>query len=299
MQLHRFLLPLVLSALLVACVPGAAPVLGAPTFRLLNEGSGALRFDLAAGGPTLTTRWRLEVANPNPIGLRLAGLEGSLALADALDVDLRFVGGVDLPARGVAELALDVSVPVSDAAAVIAVARALVAGAPVAYRIDAAVAIEAFGVPTRFPRTTLVAGEVRGPALAAVAPRLRWVPEASGLRAGAGGRWLVALAFDLVNPSPLAYRVSVPAAALRLDGRDVGRLTAPTTLVPAGQTVRWVAETAIDGAAVGAVLAARLAGVAAGVADVEWTLAGAWSLDLGPLGVVTTGSGALGAGRLE
>ncbi len=296
----RWLLaPLALIASLVACVPGATPAVGAPTFRLVADRSGALRFDLGPAGPTLTTRFLLEVTNPNPVGLRLAGLEGALVLADALPVDLRFVGGVDLPAGGVTELTLDVAVPVSDALGVVDVARALVAGQGVAYRIEAAVAVELFGIPTRFPRTTLLAGEVRGPALTAVAPRLRWVPEGSGLRAGPGGRWLVSLAFDVTNPSPLSYRVSAPDASLRFDGRDVARVTVPGTLVPAGGTVRWVQEAAVDPAALGAVLATRLAGVAAGVGGVELTLAGAWSLDLGPLGVRSTGPGELGGGRLD
>jgi hypothetical protein len=296
---RRWSILLALITLLVACVPGAAPAVGAPTFRLVTPGSGALRFDLGSDGPTLTTRWRLEVTNPNPIALRLTDLAGALVLEEALAVDLRFVDGVDLPARGVAELVLDVAVPISDALVAVDVARDLVAGAPVAYRLDAAVGVDVFGIPSRFPRTTLVAGEFRGPALTALAPRLRWVPEASDVRPGAGGRWLVSLAFDVTNPSPLSYRVSAPDVSLRLDGRDVGRVGWPATLVPAGRTVRWVQEVVIDPVALGAVLAARLAGVAAGVGGVELTLVGALSLDLGPLGVVTTGPGDVGSGRLD
>lgn len=295
----RWSIPLLLAALLVACVPGVAPTVGAPTFRLVADGSGALRFDLGSEGPTLTTRFTLEATNPNPIALRLTDLTGAVVLEDALAVDLRFVDGVDLPARGVANLVLDVAVPISSAVAVTAVARDLVAGEPVRYRVDASVGVDVFGIPNRFPRTTLVAGEFRGPALAAVAPRLRWVPAGSGVRAASGGRWLVSLAFDVTNPSPLSYRVSAPDVSLRLDGRDVGRVSMPATLVPAGRTVRWVQAAAIDGAALGAVLAARLAGVAAGVGGVELTLVGALSLDLGPLGVVTTGPGDVGGGRLD
>lgn len=288
----------VLLALLVACAPGAAPAVGAPTFRLVPGASGVQRLDLTPDGARLVVRATLLATNPNPIGLRLASLDGALVLRDVPAADVRFVGGVDVPAQGSAELVLDVAVPLPGAAGLADAALALVGGAPVAYRIEAAVGVELFGVRTAFPRTTLLQGDLQGPPLAAAAPRLRWVPEAAGVLGVRGGRIVVGLAFDVENPGVLGYRAGVPDAALWIDGREVARLRVAEVVVPAGGTVRWTQEVAVDPLALGAGLAARLMAGALG-APIEVALAGAWSLDLGPLGRVALPAAALGGGPLD
>jgi hypothetical protein len=238
------------------------------------------------------------VTNPNPVGLRLTSLEGGLVLRGATAADVRFVGGVDLPAQGSAELVLDVAVPLPGASGLLDAAVALVGGAPVAYRVEAAVGVDLFGVRTAFPRATLLQGELQGPPLAASAPRLRWAPEAAGIVGLRGGRIVVALAFDVENPGVLAYRAGVPGAALRIDGREVARVDVAEVVVPAGASVRWTQEVAIDPLALGAGLAARLTAGVLG-APVEVALAGAWSLDLGPLGRVVLPPAALGSGLFD
>jgi hypothetical protein len=271
---------------------------GAPTFRLVPGASGVQRLDLTADGARLIVRTTLLATNPNPVGLRLASLDGALVLRGVPAADVRFVGGVDLPAQGSSELVLDVAVPLPGASGLVDAALALVGGAPVAYRLEAAVGIDLFGVRTAFPRTTLLQGDLEGPPLAAAAPRLRWAPEAAGLVGLRGGRIVVALAFDVENPGPLSYRAGVPDAALRIDGREVARLSVDPVVVPAGGRVRWTQEVGLDPLALGAGLAARLtAGALTG--PVEVALAGGWSLDLGPLGRVALPPGALGGGLLD
>ncbi len=294
----RVLVACALFALLVACAPGTAPGVGAPTFRLVPGASGVQRLDLTVDGARLVVRTTLQVTNPNPIGLRLTSLDGALVLRGVLAADVRFGGGVDVPAQGAAELVLDIAVPLPGASGLVDAALALVGGAPVAYRVEAAVGVDLFGVRTAFPRTTVLQGELQGPPLAAAAPRLRWAPEAAGIVGLRDGRIVVALAFDIENPGVLSYRAGVPDAALRIDGREVARLRVAEVVVPAGASVRWTQEVAIDPLALGAGLAARLA-VGALAAPVEVALAGGWSLDLGPLGRVALGSATLGGGPLD
>jgi hypothetical protein len=292
------LLVFAILAPLVGCAPGAVPGVGAPTFRLVPGGSGIQRLDLTDDGARLVVRTTLRVANPNPVGLRLASLDGALLLRELPAADVRFVGGVDVPPQGAAELVLDVAIPLPGAAGLADAALALVGGAPVAFRIEAAVGVDLFGVRTAFPRATLLQGELQGPPLAAVAPRLRWVPEAAGIVGLRAGRIVVGLAFDVENPGVLSYRASVPDAALRIDGREVARVRVAELVVPAGSSVRWVQEVAIDPLALGAGLSARLASGAL-VAPVEVALAGGWSLDLGPLGRVALPAATLGSGPLD
>lgn len=294
----RALLAGALLALVAACAPGAAPGVGAPTFRLVPGASGVQRLDLTPDGARLTVRTTLLATNPNPIGLRLASLDGALVLRDVQAADVRFVGGIDLPAQGSAELVLDVALALPGALGLVDAGLALVGGAPVAFRIEGALGVDLFGVRTAFPRTTLVQGELQGPPLAAAAPRLRWAPEAAGIVGVRGGRIVVALAFDVENPGVLSYRASVPDAALRIDGREVARLGVAEVVVPAGASVRWDQEVAIDPLALGAGLAARLTAGALG-APVELALFGGWSLDLGPLGRIALSPSVLGGGSLD
>lgn len=102
-----------LGGLLAACVPGAEPALAVPTFRLLPEQSGIVRFDVAevaeGGVARATVRLSLEVTNPNPFALRLTSLDGTLILAGQEAGDVRLPAGLDLPARGGQRLDVDVA----------------------------------------------------------------------------------------------------------------------------------------------------------------------------------------------
>jgi hypothetical protein len=266
---------------LSACLPGADGGLGPPTFRLQSEGSGFVRLDVAAvGPPSATFRVVLDVANPNPVPIRLALLEGDLVIASVPSARVRFVDGVDLPARGQARLALDVTIA-SDALPALggALADALL-GRPVAYRIDAEVGVDTFGVVQRFPRTTVVAGEVRS-ALTLAAPTVRYDAAASGVRSVAFDRVVFDLVFDLDNTGAVGMIVRAPDVRVAIGGRNVATVQVLATPLPAGGSARVVQELVINPTQLGAAIVAELTRLAAGQAgSVRIALSGAWDLEV-------------------
>jgi len=291
-----------LAALLVACVPGTEPALGAPTFRLRADETRIVRLDPpgAFGEGALVVRVALRVANPNPLGIRLDALDGELWLGGVAAGELRFVGGLDLPARGEADLAIDVEVPVAGILPLVGVLGDAIAGRPVAYRVDAGVGIDLFGVPTRFPPVTVARGEVRQPDLRPLAPRVRFDADATGIREARFDR--ITLVFGLVidNPGPLGFVLRAPDARLRLGGRDVATIGVPATAVPAAGSARLVQEVALNPVALGVALATQLQLLASGgAAAVDAVVAGRWELDFGVLGRWTSELGDLVVGRVD
>lgn len=267
-------------AALVACAPGADAALAPPTFRLVPQESGFVRVDVAAVGvPSATFRAVLDVGNPNPLPLRLALLEGDLTLADGATAQARFTDGIDLPARGQGRVVLDVTVPASSLPALAGALADALLGRPVAYRLDAVVGVEAFGVLQRFPRATLLAGEVRSD-LALATPRVRYDGAASGVRSVAFDRVVFELAFTLENPGAVGMLVRAPDLRFGLGGRDVATLAVGATPLPAGGSARLVQEVVVNPTQLGAAAVAELTRLAAGQpATLRLTLNGAWDLE--------------------
>lgn len=266
---------------LVACAPAAEGALGPPTFRLVPQDSGFVRVDVAAVGvPGATFRAVLDVTNPNPVPLRLALVEGDLTLADSVHVRARFTEGIDLPARGQGRVVLDVTVPTDALPPLAGVLADALQGGPVAYRLDAEVGIEIVGVVRRFPRATVVAGEVRSD-LTLATPRLRYDPAASGVRSVAFDRVVFELAFTLENPGPVGMLVRAPDVRFGLGGRDVAALAFGATPLPAGGSARLVQEVIVNPTQLGAAVIAELTRLAAGQpASLRLTLTGAWDLEV-------------------
>jgi len=286
--MQRFLrhgrITITLAAALVclgACLPGADGALGAPTFRLQSEGSGFVRLDVAGvGPPSATFRVVLDVANPNPVPVRLALLEGDLTIASVPSARVRFVDGIDLPARGQSRLALDVTIAAAALPALGAALADALLGRPVAYRLDAEVGIDVFGAVQRFPRTTVVAGEVRS-ALTLAAPTVRYDATASGVRSVAFDRIVFDLVFDLDNTGAVGMIVRAPDVRVALDGRNVATVQVRATPLPAGASARVVQELVINPTQLGAAIVAELTRLAAGqAASVRITLSGAWDLEV-------------------
>ncbi len=276
----RILLLAVIPVLLLigACAPGAA-VITPPSFELLPEGSGLTRIDPpGVGDGAAVFRLEMRVHNDNPVGLRLAELDGAMFLAGVRAADARFQGGVDLPARGSARLSLDVRVPLGQVPSLLPVVASLVGGAPTEVRVEAGVGVDVFGSLQRFPRFTLVRAEVRSP-LALLAPSLTLDPGATELRLASLSSVEVRLAADLANPSPIGYRVAAPSLELSLAGVRVADAGLDAVSVPAGATVPVVVSFRFDPLSIAAALAGRLQGVAAGVSSVDFDLRGAWQLD--------------------
>jgi len=293
---------LLVAASLVACVPGADSVLSAPTFRLRTDDSRILRLDPpgAFGGGALVVRVALRVGNPNPVGVRLDTLDGELWLGGIAASSLRFVGGLDVPARGEADLAIDVEVPLARIGALAGVLGDAIGGRPIAYRVDATVGVDLFGVPTRFPPVTVARGEVRQSDLVPAAPRVRFDAATTGVREARFDRITIGFGLVVDNPGPLGFVLRAPDARLRLGGRDVATIGVPATAVPARGSAAWVQEVVVNPVALGVALATQLQIMAAGGgAAVDAVIVGSWELDLGILGRWTSSPGDLVVGRVD
>ncbi len=264
-----------------ACIPGADGALGPPTFRFQSEGSGFVRLDLASvTAPSATFRVVLDAVNPNPVPIRLALLEGDLIVASVPSGRVRFVDGIDLPARGQGRLALDVTIAADALPALRGAFADALLGRPVAYRLDAEVGIDVIGVVQRFPRTTVVAGEVRS-GLTLAAPTVRYDAAASGVRSVAFDRVVFDLAFHVENTGAVGMLVSAPDVRVAFGGRTVATVQILPTPLPAGGSARVVQELVINPTQLGAAIVADLTRLAAGqAASLRITLSGAWDLEV-------------------
>jgi hypothetical protein len=292
----------IVTLVLAACVPRAEPALGAPTFRLVTESSRIVRLDPpgAFAEGAMVVRVALRATNPNPIAVRLSHLEGDLWLGGVTAAAFSFVGGLELPARGDAALAVEVAVPLGRLDALIGPLADAVAGRPLAYRIDAAVGIDVLGVPTRFPRFTVARGEVRQADLVPAAPRVSFDPATTGVREARFDRVTLSIGLIVDNPGPLGFVLRAPDARLRLGDRDVASVGVPAIRVAAGSTATWAQEVVINPVALGVALATQLQSVASGgAAAIDIAVLGRWELDLGVLGRWNAPQGTLASGRVD
>jgi hypothetical protein len=296
----------VAAALLVAslgsCLPGAAPALGAPAFRLRADDTRIVRLDPpgALGDGALVVRVALRASNPNPVGVRLESFDGELWLGGVAAGGLSFVGGIELPARGEADVALEVAVPPERIGALATVLGDAVAGRPVLYRVDAAMEIAPLGATTRFPAVIVARGEVRQPDLVPAAPRVRFDPASTGVREARFDRVTLAIGLVIDNPGPLGFVLRAPDARLRLGGREVASIAWPATAVPAGSTVTSAQEVVVNPVALGVALATQLQTLASGgAAAVDAVIVGRWELDLGIVGRWSSPTGDLVIGSVD
>jgi LEA14-like dessication related protein len=262
--MKRFLLLLALLIPLAACAPGATSLISAPTFRVVEAGTSLVRLEPAGvGSGTALIHLELEVRNPNPFALQLAGLEGDFYLAGDRVAGSTFSRGISLPGNGRSRLGLDVEVPVAGAPRVLTQLARLVAGDPVAYRMDATVSVEVLGAPQAFPSVTVAHGELRVPG-GLRPPTVRLDPAATTIRlSGLSVQVDVGLLID--NPLPIGYYVRGPQLALELDGRRVGRASLPQVPVPAAETTPASLRFDLGFADVGAALMTRLQGGTSGM----------------------------------
>ena len=104
-----------------------------------------------------------EVTNPNPFGLTLTTLDGTLFLEGARAADAAFPLGLPLGARQQSIVPLDLSVDLSDLPGLADVIRRAARREPVAYRLDGTIAVDVgrLGQPV-FGPMTLLRGDFRG-----------------------------------------------------------------------------------------------------------------------------------------
>jgi hypothetical protein len=258
-RLALALLPLLVAA--SACLPGASLVT-APTFEVRSATLARLE-PPGVGGGAAVVQLELSVRNPNPVGLRLAALDGELILGGRRVAAGRFPAGVSVPARGAGRLTLEIAAPLTGAPHLAGQMARLLAGESVAYRLDGAVAVEAFGTTQRLPTVTVARGELAPPGPLRP-PTVRLDLSSSAVRLdGLTARVEVGLAID--NPLVVGFLARGPEVEVRLAGRPVGRASLPPTPVPARSATVATLRVEAGAAELGAALLARLRGGATGL----------------------------------
>ena len=131
-----------------------------PRFEQVPDQPAEIRLQgMSGAGVRLWTK----VTNPNPFGLRLGTLKGTLFLEDARGADVDFPLGLPLGAGGESVIPIDISISFSDLPGLGGVARRLLARQPVPYRLEGTVGVDAgrLGQPV-FGPMTLLRGETTG-----------------------------------------------------------------------------------------------------------------------------------------
>ena len=155
-----------MAAALSGCAGmGLENVRQAPTFQV----DGAQQAHLRLLGPSAqnplggaAVRLYARVGNPNPIGLTLTRLVGSLQLQGQNAARVDFPLGVPLQANGETVVPIDIAIDFNDLPGLANVARNALTGAPVSYRLNGTVGVDAglLGQPT-FGPLNLLEGNLR------------------------------------------------------------------------------------------------------------------------------------------
>jgi hypothetical protein len=164
MRMRLLVLGLTLSALQACAGMGNLGNLGAliqpPRFEQVQDQPAEIRLQgLSGAGVRLWTK----VTNPNPFGLRLGTLKGTLFLEDARGADVDFPLGLPLGAGGESVIPIDISISFTDLPGLSGVARRLLARQAVPYRLEGTIGVDAgrLGQPV-FGPMTLLRGETTG-----------------------------------------------------------------------------------------------------------------------------------------
>ena len=114
---------------------------------------------LGGAGVRIWTR----VTNPNPFGLTLGTLRGTLRLESAQAADVDFPLGLPLRSGEDTVVPIDLTISFADIPGLADVIRQAAARQPVEYRLDGTIGVDAgsLGQPT-FGPMTLLTGELRG-----------------------------------------------------------------------------------------------------------------------------------------
>lgn len=167
----RVFAPLVLAAALAGGASACASLeqlrglVQAPQFSEADDRRAEIRLvGPSASAPLGGAAIRLwtRVRNPNPFGLTLATLRGSLFLEGSRAAEADFPLGLPLTAGGDDVIPLDLRVSFSDIPGLANAIRRAVSGDPLQYRLNGTVGVDArqFGTPT-FGPLDLLTGEIR------------------------------------------------------------------------------------------------------------------------------------------
>ena len=158
-------LALAVAAVMTACAGlNLGNVLQPPRFSIAQGYSSELRLigpstqsPLGGAGVRIWAR----VQNPNPFGLALAALEGSLALEGTRAANVNFPWGVPLLAQADTVVPIDMTIRFSDLPGLANLATRLLTRSSVAYQLDGTVTVDAgvLGQP-KFGPSTLLQGDL-------------------------------------------------------------------------------------------------------------------------------------------
>jgi Late embryogenesis abundant protein len=159
------LLVVAVSILFLQSCAGALGQLGSliqpPRFEQVPDQPAEIRL---AGINGATVRLWTRVSNPNPFGLRLGTLKGTLFLDESRAADADFPLGLPLGAGGDSVIPIDISISFADLPGLANVGRRVLSRQPVGYRLDGTVGVDAgqLGQPV-FGPMTLLRGEATVP----------------------------------------------------------------------------------------------------------------------------------------
>lgn len=153
------------AATVVACAGlGLGDVLQAPRFSAAEGRNAELRLVAPSSQSPLSgaaVRLWARVENPNPFGLALAALEGSLAFEGTRAANVDFPLGVPLLASADTVIPLDIMVGFSDLPGLADLAARLLTRSTIGYQLDGTVTVDAgaLGRP-KFGPSTLLHGDL-------------------------------------------------------------------------------------------------------------------------------------------
>lgn len=163
--MKKLALLLAIAAAITACAGlGLSDLLQAPHFSVADGYSSELRLvgpssasPLGGAGIRIWAR----VQNPNPFGLSLAALEGSLALEGTRAANVNFPWGVPLLASADTVVPIDMTIRFSDLPGLANLATRLLTRSSVGYSLDGTVTVDAgaLGRP-KFGPSTLLTGNL-------------------------------------------------------------------------------------------------------------------------------------------
>ena len=134
-------------------------ILQPPRFEQVPEQPAEIRL---AGADGIAVRLWTRVTNPNPFGLTLGTLRGTLFLDESRAADAELPLGLPLGAGADRVIPIDISVRFSDLPALGRVGARAMSGQSLVYRLDGTIGVDAgrLGQPV-FGPMTLVRGETR------------------------------------------------------------------------------------------------------------------------------------------
>src|SRR4029079_4398395 len=138
-------LRLVLFGVLLFALQGCAAGLGQlgalvqpPRFEQIQDRPAEIRM---AGLNRAGVRLWARGTNPNPFGLTLGTLKGTLFLDESRAADADFPLGLPLGANAESEISTDISISFSDLPGLSGVPRRILARQPVGYRLDGTIGV--------------------------------------------------------------------------------------------------------------------------------------------------------------